>query len=215
MSEWKLVSRYKRSVIKYVLASKFAQPKSFTEIWNVIREDPFSFSKQTLVNYLKGMEKEKEIVTVKVGERKRALYALPNWKECHKLFLKYKNIMKYDVKRASEIVEIAIENIHKLKESEVLDFVFGLMIDLELRQLHGFDILLTLNRNAVLLAPILIKDFISIPYNLRIHLLWKCLENYPKATNEAINLLKKKKMIVLKTREYQNVLSKLGIKPLG
>jgi len=182
-------------------------------------------SKITVWVYLEGLEKEVGLIKkfgkeeleeeCKKDDRYAYVYALLDWKKHREFQKKYEKTMVSNVKKLQKEVDKTIKGIEKgvLTEKEVYDYVFCMLTDFEARQFQGFDLLLVGKPIAPFVAPSLIEDFIRIPYNLETQLLWVCFDKYPEATREAIDLLKKNKKRILQTKEYRDILSKLGIKP--
>jgi len=187
-------------------------------MWKFVR-DRTGCSKITFWVYLEWLEKEGLIKKFKAPKKedKRCLhvYALFDWKRHEEYQKEYNEIMVSDAKELQKKVDKEILGIEEglLTEREVSDFVFCMLPDFEARQLQGFKLLLTGKPIAPFIAPSLIEHFIAIACNLKIQLLWVCFEKYPKATMEAIELLKKNKQRILQTKEYKDILLKLGIEP--
>lgn len=222
--KWDIDSdRIKKPIIKkfilQFLASDFARPKKFSEIWKFMSRRKIC-TKITLCVYLEGLEKKDLIKKIKEHKKdKRFVYVLSDWKKHREYMKEYEKRMIRDVKKLAKEVDKTIKGIEKgvLTETEVHDYVFCMLTDFEYRQFQGFNLLLLNKPIALFVTPSLIEDFIAIPFNLRVQLLWVCFEKYPKATMDAIELLRKNKEVILRTPEYKDMLSKLGVKtkPLG
>lgn len=215
--KWKPSSPTIKNAIFQVLAKDFAKPKRFNEIWEHIRERKVC-TKTTLWVYLEGLEKIGLIRKDKKNPQHSEYFLADkeHWEESQK---DYEKKMVRNVKQLRKNVDKAIKGIEKglLSEDEVYKFVFYMLTHFEARQFQGFEHLLRGKPITPFVAPSLIEDFLIIPYNLRIQQLWMCYEKYPKATMDAIDDLKKMKMAILRTKEYKDIMNKLGIKskPLG
>jgi hypothetical protein len=201
----------------------YASPKHFSRIWEYLKRNRIC-AKNAFWVYLDGLVEKGLVIKVKAerktklkhGEKPRKdrfLYALADWKKHHEFQRKYEEVMRADLKRIQKAVDKMVAGIEKglLEEDEITDFVIGMLTDFEYRQLLGFDVLLRSKGASAFVAPSLIEDFIVIPYNLRIQLLWLCNEKYPKAIEAAVRELVKRKMVMRDLYKYPEILYKLGI----
>lgn len=191
-----------RNFILQYLAQDFAKPKRFSEIWNFVRDRKIC-TKITLCVYLEGLEKDGIIQRIEKG-KKHVEYVLSDrnfWKNFQK---KYDKKMKADVQYIQKKINELIKKIEKgeLTEEIVKGHILYQLTAFEDRQLEGITNLLMSPPITIFVAPSLIEDFIVIPYNLKVQLIWACYEKYPKVTMEAIKLLRKYKKEILNLEGY-------------
>ena len=212
---WKAESPTIKAEIFRLLAQDFAEPKSFTEL----RDKRFC-APNTLFVYLEKMLKREEIVRVPVERkskgkaiRARYNYALPDWEKFAKDKKKYDKRLKRAEKGSRKVVDRMIKLLKsgKLGDNEVFTLVYCTLLDFELKQLQGFDLLLKGQRISEIFAPSIIQDFFEVPFNLRIPFLWACYELYPDISKRAIVTLVHSKQKVLDGLAYKDLLEIYGV----
>lgn len=213
--KWNIDSdRIKKPMIKnfilLFLASDFAKPKKFSEIWKFV-DDGKICTKITLCVYLDGLEKNGVIKKLKRKRKekdkeiKRVLYdyALSNWDKLDGLKRDLIKRLGHECMHAIEGKEIdsLIKDIKKGKLGE--DIVKGQILyqlsSLEKTQfelvVRFFEVLDTDMLAGYVTYPFVLRNLALVPYALMITLLLECYTNekYLKVTKEAIDIFRKRK----------------------
>jgi hypothetical protein len=228
IKRWKAENPIIKTGIFRILAQDLAKPKTFTELWADLYSNNVLGTKNTLLVYLEKMRERKEIVRIPIKrktkikegvERKqRYAYALPDWKEKGKKE-EYDKKLRKEAKRSQMVIHRMIKLLESgiLSDHQVWTLVYCTLLDFELKQLEGFDLLLRAEKISGVFAPSILRDFFAVPFNLRIPFLWACFKFYPDVSKNAINTLKIRKKQILDGLSFKEFLEIYNIadKPSG
>jgi hypothetical protein len=218
IKRWSAENPVIKAGIFQLLAQDFAKPKSFTKLWKHVKDNKIC-TKNTLVVYLEKMLETKEIVPVRTKmkvkkiKRQRYNYALPDWKEWAKEKSEYDKRLNTEAKRSRKVVHEMIRLLKsgELNDNEVFTLVYCTLLDFELKQLQGFDLLFKSQNISRFFASSIIQDFFEVPFNLRILFLWACHELCPESSKKAIVTLVNRKRELLDGLAYRDFLKIYGL----
>jgi hypothetical protein len=197
--KWKDIPQHRLNTVLQYIAYDFAKPKSKSEIFEHVKKMGIK-TRVSLDVYLAKLEKENYIKSVISNNWKRVRYELADKKFWNNFEKKYERKMSGSKKRIFKETEKLIRDIERGKRPKecVLGDALYALTAFEMRQLEGFELLLEGKTIAPFVTPALVEDYLIMPFNLAVQLLWACHIKDKEKTIEAINLLKKYKSETLK-----------------